>query len=60
MSEWYDSVSQWSVMIVQENAATKNVHFYILIQRRKSKSVHGTIEDFADMVIMAVLHVIQF
>jgi len=37
-------------MIVQENAATRNVHFCILIQRRKLKSVRGTTEDFADMV----------
>jgi len=49
-SEIYGSRGQYMVMIVQENVATKNVRFCTLIQRRKLESVHGTTEDFADMV----------
>jgi len=50
MSESYGITDECLVMIVQENVATKNVHFCTLIQRRKLKCVHGMIEAFVDMV----------
>jgi len=34
-TESYDFAVQWMAVIVQVNAATKNVHFYISIPRRK-------------------------